>query len=120
MSLATLASRSEGSPDNAALLRKGVIAIVVLALLAWIWPIRTVPTGSRGVITVGGAIRSLQAEGFTLIAPWQKMEVFSIRAEQADIENAEGSTSDTQPVKVSLTVRYPASRWSRDGHCWSM
>jgi regulator of protease activity HflC (stomatin/prohibitin superfamily) len=55
---------------------------------------------------VGGAIRGLQNEGFTLILPWQKLDVFSIRAEQADIENAEGSTSDTQPVKVSLTVRY--------------
>src|SRR6201996_1898232 len=106
MSLASLYSKKEGSPDNGALLRKGAIALVVLVVLAWIWPIRTVPTGSRGVITVGGAIRGLQNEGFTLIAPWQKMEVFSIRAEQADIENAEGSTSDTQPVKVSLTVRY--------------
>ena len=106
MSLASLTTKNDGSPDNGTLLRKGVIALVVLAVLAWIWPIRTVPTGSRGVITVGGAIRGLQAEGFTLIAPWQKMEVFSIRAEQADIENAEGSTSDTQPVKVSLTVRY--------------
>src|SRR6185503_20431091 len=28
------------------------------------------------------------------------------RAEQAQIDNADGSTSDTQPVKVSLTVRY--------------
>ena len=29
-----------------------------------------------------------------------------MRAETADIEGAEGSTSDTQPVKVSMTVRY--------------
>jgi regulator of protease activity HflC (stomatin/prohibitin superfamily) len=32
--------------------------------------------------------------------------VYNIRAEEATDENAEGSTSDTQPVKVSLTVRY--------------
>lgn len=38
--------------------------------------------------------------------PWKKLQSFNIRAEQADIEGAEGSTSDTQPVKVSMTVRY--------------
>jgi regulator of protease activity HflC (stomatin/prohibitin superfamily) len=68
--------------------------------------LRQVPTGHRGVITVGGAIRGIEAEGFTLIAPWQRLNVFNIRAEEATVENAEGSTSDTQPVKVSLTVRY--------------
>lgn len=106
MSLASLYSKGDDSSGSGALLRRGLAAAAILLLLAWIWPIRTVPTGSRGVITVGGAIRGLQNEGFTLIAPWQKLDVFSIRAEQADIENAEGSTSDTQPVKVSLTVRY--------------
>jgi prohibitin 2 len=106
MSLTSLYSKGGDSSNSPTLLRRGVIAVAVLLVLVWIWPIRTVPTGSRGVITVGGAIRGLQNEGFTLIAPWQKLDVFSIRAEQADIENAEGSTSDTQPVKVSLTVRY--------------
>jgi len=106
MSFADRYSKDGSSVSGVAVLRDGLLAVVVLMVLVSIWPLRTVPTGSRGVITVGGAIRSLQNEGFTLIAPWQKMEVFSIRAEQADIENAEGSTSDTQPVKVSLTVRY--------------
>ena len=106
MSFADRYSKDGSAVSGVAVLRDGLLAVVVLMVLVSFWPLRTVPTGSRGVITVGGAIRSLQNEGFTLIAPWQKMEVFSIRAEQADIENAEGSTSDTQPVKVSLTVRY--------------
>ena len=47
-----------------------------------------------------------------MLPPWQKLSNFSIRAEKADIENAEGSTSDTQPVKVSLTVRHSiATDW---------
>jgi prohibitin 2 len=79
---------------------------LLLIILATCWPLRTVPTGSRGVITVGGAIRGIEAEGFVLIAPWQRLDIFNIRAEEATIENAEGATSDTQPVKVSLTVRY--------------
>ena len=115
----------DGNPN---FLRNVVIGVVVLIVLVAFWPIRTVPTGSRGVVTVGGAIRGLQNEGFTLILPWQKLDVFSIRAEQADIENAEGSTSDTQPVKVSLTVRYSIApdrvtevyeKYSHDGNLQS-
>ncbi|MEQ1487545.1 MAG: prohibitin family protein [Methylotenera sp.] len=88
------------------LLKYGVIIAVVLILLFWLWPLRAVPTGSRGVITVGGAIKGIESEGFMLVAPWQKLSIFNIRAEEAAIEDANGSTSDTQPVHVSLTVRY--------------
>lgn len=82
------------------------VVLAMIVMLAVFWPLRTVPTGHRGVITVGGAIKSIEAEGFTLVAPWQALSIFNIRAEEAPVENAEGSTSDTQPVKVSLTVRY--------------
>jgi regulator of protease activity HflC (stomatin/prohibitin superfamily) len=85
-----------------------MIAIVLgLAFVAWIlWPFYAVPTGSRGVITQFGKIVGIEGEGLAILPPWQKLSNFSIRAETANIENAEGSTSDTQPVKVSLTVRY--------------
>lgn len=107
------------------ILRDTILGIVAVVLLIAFWPLRTVPTGSRGVITVGGAIRGITAEGFTMVAPWQSLQVFNIRAEQADIEGAEGSTSDTQPVKVSMTVRYSISpdrvsevyeKYSHDGN----
>jgi prohibitin 2 len=80
-----------------------VLSIVLIALL---WPFRTVPTGFRGVITQFGAIRGIENEGLVVLPPWQTLNTFNVRAEQADIENAEGATKDTQPVKVSLTVRY--------------
>ena len=83
-----------------------VLTVVAAAVIISFWPLRTVPTGSRGVITVGGAIKGIEGEGFTLIAPWQRLDIFNIRAEQADVKDAEGATSDTQPVKTSLTVRY--------------
>jgi len=82
------------------------IAIVVLIVLAFLWPFYSVPTGSRGVVTQFGKIVGIEGEGLAVLPPWRKLSNFSIRAETADIENAEGSTSDTQPVKVSLTVRY--------------
>jgi len=93
-------------PLNFNLIKTAVIAFVVLSLMFWLWPIRSVPTGSRGVVTVGGAIRGIESEGFMFLAPWQTLSIFNIRAEAADVENADGSTSDTQPVRVSLTVRY--------------
>ncbi len=84
-----------------------VIAAAILALV--FWPFRSVPTGSRGVITQFGAIKGIQDEGLVLLAPWEKLALFSVRAEEAKIEDADGSTSDTQPVKVSMTVRYSIS-----------
>lgn len=89
-----------------AILRDLGIALVVLILLTSFWPFRTVPTGSRGVVTQFGAIKGIQNEGLVVLAPWEKLALFSVRAETASIENADGSTSDTQPVKVSMTVRY--------------
>ena len=84
-------------------LAMGAAALVVLFIL---WPFYSVPTGSRGVVTQFGRIVGIEGEGLAILPPWQKLSNFSIRAETADIENAEGSTSDTQPVKVSMTVRY--------------
>lgn len=79
-----------------------ILFLVFLAL----WPFSSVPTGTRGVITQFGAIKGIEPEGLTFVPPWQKLSVFNIRAEAAQIDNADGSTSDTQPVKVSMTVRY--------------
>lgn len=105
-----------------------ILGLVIAAVLITCWPLRSVPTGFRGVITVGGSIKNVEGEGFTLLWPWQKLDVFSIRAEQANIEKAEGATSDTQPVHTSLTVRYainPArvafvfEQYSHDGNLQS-
>jgi len=87
------------------------IALVVLVLFAAIavWPFNSVPTGSRGVVTRFGKIIDIAPEGMVILPPWEKLALFSIRSERADIEDAAGSTSDTQPVKVSLTVRYSIS-----------
>ena len=86
--------------------RNILIIIAAIVLLFWLNPFNSVPTGMRGVITQFGAIKGIEPEGLVILPPWQKLSVFNVRAEEATIENAEGSTSDTQPVKVSLTVRY--------------
>lgn len=89
-----------------AIIRDGVILFAMPVALLVAWPFYSVPTGSRGVVTQFGKIIGVENEGLAVLPPWQKLYIFSIRAEQADIEKAEGSTSDTQPVHVSLTVRY--------------
>ena len=103
-------------------------AVVVVLVLFMVWPFYSVPTGSRGVVTQFGKIVGIEGEGLAVLPPWQKLSNFSIRAETADIENAEGSTSDTQPVKVSLTVRYSIAtdrvsevfeKYSHDGNLQS-
>lgn len=99
-------TNEHGRFNTARFVLDALIAIVALILLAWLNPFTSVPTGYRGVITQFGAIKGIENEGLVVLPPWQKLAIFNIRAEEATIENAEGSTTDTQPVKVSMTVRY--------------
>jgi prohibitin 2 len=110
------------------LLKYGSIGILSTSLAIAFWPIKSVPTGHRGIITVGGAIKGIESEGFTFVLPWQKLNAFNIRAEQVDVHNAIGSTSDQQPVEVNLTVRYNVQpdkisevfeKYSKDGQLTS-
>jgi prohibitin 2 len=106
MSLQARYIDQHGNTDRSTIVKDAGKAILVLVLLVMAWPFYSVPTGSRGVVTQFGKIVGIEGEGLAILWPWQKLSNFSIRAEQADIEHAEGSTSDTQPVHVSLTVRY--------------
>ena len=87
-------------------LRLGLAGLIILIVVVALWPFASVPTGHRGVVTQFGRIVGIEGEGLAVLPPWQKLSVFNVRSEQADVEGAEGSTSDQQPVKVSLTVRY--------------
>jgi prohibitin 2 len=91
---------------SSSVIRNSVIAGVLVVAVIWIWPFASVPTGSRGVVTQFGKIIKIEDEGLAVLWPFQHLKNFSIRAETADIDKADGSTSDTQPVTVSLTVRY--------------
>lgn len=106
MALPARYTDARGEVNTLRVFRDIAAAIVLAVLLIIVWPFYQVPTGSRGVVTQFGRIVGIEGEGLAILWPWQKLSNFSIRAEQADIDNAEGSTSDTQPVHVSLTVRY--------------
>jgi len=98
--------RTEDGLNRAAIVRDLGLAAAALFAISLIWPFYSVPTGSRGVVTQFGRIVGIEGEGLAVLPPWEKLTIFSIRAEAAEIDNAEGSTSDTQPVHVSMTVRY--------------
>ncbi|HWK84263.1 MAG TPA: SPFH domain-containing protein [Caldimonas sp.] len=98
--------RDDGGRLSPRSIKWAAAAVALLLAVYVLWPFYSVPTGSRGVVTQFGKIVGIEGEGLAVLPPWQKLSNFSIRAETADIENAEGSTSDTQPVKVSMTVRY--------------
>lgn len=102
-----------------------LIGLGALFLIAIIWPFGQVPTGHRGVVTQFGRIVGIETEGLVILPPWQKLNIFNVRAEQADVEKADGATADTQPVSVSMTVRYRITpdrvadvfeNYSRDGN----
>ncbi len=86
--------------------KKFALPALIIAIGFYLWPFYSVPTGSRGVVTQFGRIVGIEAEGLAVLPPWQKLNNFSVRAETAEIQNAEGSTSDTQPVAVNMVVRY--------------
>jgi regulator of protease activity HflC (stomatin/prohibitin superfamily) len=88
------------------LIRDVVIGVVLLIAVLILNPITSVSTGTRGVVTNGGAITKIEPEGRHLVWFWEHLQIFSIRAETAKIDNAVGGTSDQQPVTTSLVVRY--------------
>ena len=69
---------------------KAALALGAIVLVHAVWPFYSVPTGSRGVVTQFGRITGIEGEGLAVLPPWQKLNNFSIRAEKADIESADG------------------------------
>lgn len=103
----------------------GIAGLIALIVVVANWPFQTVPTGHRGVLTQFGRIVGIEGEGLVILPPWRKLNVFNIRSETANIDRAEGATSDIQPVSVSMTVRYSIQpdkvgevfeKYSRDGN----
>ena len=92
--------------NSGKLIQDAMLFIAAIVFVLWSNPFQSVTTGTRGVVTQFGKIIGIEQEGLAIIPPWQKMALINVRASAANINSAEGATSDTQPVTVSLTVRY--------------
>lgn len=99
-------TRTVRVPNVAKILTHAIGLFVVLILLAVMWPFHVVNTGYRGVVTQFGEIKRIETEGLVILPPWQDIRYFNVRAEESSVKGAEGATSDTQPVAVSMVVRY--------------
>src|ERR1700679_3402716 len=97
---------TESSLNVFKLVRDIGIGVGLLIALLILWPVNTVQTGTRGVVTRGGKIMGIEQEGWVLLPPWEHLQAFNIRAETAKIDNAIGGTADQQPVTTSFVVRY--------------
>lgn len=92
--------------DEARIIKDAAIGIATVIMLTWFWPFSSVPTGSQGVVTQFGKIKRIEGEGLVLTAPFESLHVFNVRTSATQVEGAQGSTADTQPVNVDLVVRY--------------
>lgn len=81
--------------------RRILIGLVAVFALFLLWPFYSVPTGSRGVVTQFGKIVGIEGEGLAVLPPWEKLSNFSIRAEQADIENAKAEALRVQNAALA-------------------
>ena len=97
---------SSGDPKLVTIAIHAIIALLSLIFLMAYWPFHSVPTGHRGVETSFGQIVGVRDEGLQIIVPWHRLDNFSVRTATTNVNGADGSTSDQQPVTVSLTVRY--------------
>jgi prohibitin 2 len=60
--------------------RRAAVVVGALIAIALLWPLYSVPTGSRGVVTQFGKIVGIEGEGLAVLPPWQKLSNFSIRS----------------------------------------
>ena len=101
-------TRREVVPENVVF--DAIRVLVYLYLLLTLWPFWIVPNGSEGVITEFGKITRIEPEGLHFVSPTETLKIFNMRVKEVAIEDAEGGTSDQQPVFTSLTARYRIHR----------
>jgi prohibitin 2 len=83
----------------------GVLAVIGLTLVFGCWFVTE--EGYRTVVTRNGAADRATKPGLNFKLPWfESAYPVSVRADAVNVDKAEGSTSDTQPVHTSLVVRY--------------
>jgi regulator of protease activity HflC (stomatin/prohibitin superfamily) len=99
------------------------VFLALIVVMAY-WPLRSVPSGHRAIITIGGKTTAVHHEGFMLLFPWEQMHLMNMRANSVEVKGAQGATADRQPVTVSMVPRYAITpgqevmvyeRFSKDG-----
>ncbi len=80
---------------------------LIICLLGFI---KTVPTGSTGIVTTFGRIENITLDaGIHFMAPWKKVVIMDNRTQKQSIE-MQCFSSDIQEVSVTYTVNYQINK----------
>ena len=86
------------------------IPLVIFIAFALMGCIKTVPTGSTGIVTTFGRIENTTLDaGIHFMAPWQKVVKMDNRTQKQSIE-MQCFSSDIQEVSVIYTVNYQINK----------
>ncbi|MDT8423729.1 MAG: prohibitin family protein [Desulfuromonadales bacterium] len=87
-----------------------IVGILLMCIL-FFWPriFITIHAGEAGVLYqrfFGGTVTDkVYSEGFHIVAPWDKMQVYNVRV-QTDYRNFQALSRQGLPVKLTLAIRY--------------
>lgn len=85
--------------------------MIVILLILFFWPriFITIHAGHAGVLFrrfFGGTVTDkVYAEGFHIVAPWDRMQIYDVRV-QTDYHDFETLSSQGLPLKLTLAIRY--------------
>lgn len=89
---------------------KSLFAILILAVCTLLGCIKTVPTGSTGILTSFGKVENVTLDaGFHFVAPWKKVIAMDNRIQKQQI-TLSCFSSDIQEVNVIYTVNYQINK----------
>lgn len=88
----------------------GVISAIIGIVFLVISFIRTVPTGSTGIITTFGKVENYTLDaGVTFMAPWKSVICMDNRTQKESL-NMNCFSSDIQEVSVTYTINYQINK----------
>lgn len=88
-----------------------ITIMIVILFLLFFWPriFFSIEAGHAGVLYrrfFGGTVTDkVFAEGFHMIAPWDKLQIYDVRV-QTDYHDFEALSSQGLPLKLTLAIRY--------------
>lgn len=89
---------------------RGIVAVVVLILIAWLWPFASVDAGNVGIVSLFGKVENNQlSPGLHVINPLAHVTEMSNQTQtinETGQDALEAASNDLQDVKIESVVNY--------------
>lgn len=85
-----------------------LVAVILVGVIvaASLWPLKSVPAGHRGVVTLFGNVRPGSLEpGMNIVNPMAHVHTMSVQVQKAQIKG-DAASRDLQHVSTTLTVNF--------------